>query len=84
MLKTLLFVVVFLACSSLPDRQWEGVPADRSCSDPYAAGHAVCIAEGKVYQCVRLGDRRMLCSRDTVEIKCTNIVNVETVCPGKP
>lgn len=60
---------------------WNGVPADRVCSNTTAHGWATCVAGGKVYVCVKDSAHVMQCSRDTVEIKCTNIVNVETVCP---
>lgn len=81
-------VVVLLAIScsvGCEPSRWEGIPNDRVCSATGAGSHAsvTCISGGKVYACVRDGDV-VHCSRDTVEIKCTNIVNVETVCPGKP
>ena len=84
MRHVLWFVILasFSACNVPPDR-WDGIPARRTCTNQSTLGAATCIAEGKVYICVKADDR-MLCSRDTVEIKCTNIVNVETVCPGKP
>lgn len=80
-LKALLVMALIGGC--LPEK-WEGIPDDRVCSS-FGGAHAAitCISGGKVYACVRDGDV-VHCSRDTVEIKCTNIVNVETVCPGKP
>jgi hypothetical protein len=79
-----LLVIAFVSGGCKPSR-WEGIPDDRVCSATGAGPHAAvtCISGGKVYACVRDGDV-VHCSRDTVEIKCTNIVNVETVCPGKP
>lgn len=78
--RVVIALVVLLGCQP---KVWEGIPESRTCSDASSTGAAVCVADGKVYHCVLKDDRRMLCSRDTVEIKCTNIVNVETVCPGK-
>jgi hypothetical protein len=81
-LKALLVIMLVAGCK--PSR-WEGISDDRVCSATGAGSHAsvTCISGGKVYACVRDGDV-VHCSRDTVETKCTNIVNVETVCPGKP
>lgn len=87
MTKYINIAMVFLVLGGCKPSRWEGVPDDRVCST--TGGHVVganaitCISGGKVYACVRDGDI-VHCSRDTVEIKCTNIVNVETVCPGKP
>lgn len=89
MKRTVIFLVIldtFLilcACVPKPPRPWDGVPSSRVCTSPTIVGAATCIADGKVYVCVESGDR-MLCSRDTVEVKCASVVNVETVCPGKP
>jgi hypothetical protein len=83
MSRVIVVLVVLLGCRKIPSNRWDGVPTERTCTTQTTVGAATCIAGGKVYQCVESGDR-MLCSRDTVEIKCTNIVNVETVCPGKP
>lgn len=74
--------LLLAACSCMPER-WEGIPDNRTCGLKNPHTETTCIANGKVYQCVRDGSR-MLCAQPTVEIKCTNIVNVETVCPGKP
>jgi hypothetical protein len=79
---TVLLVFVFAGSGCKPSR-WEGVPENRKCGVDNPNYETTCIADGKVYVCVRDGDV-VYCSRDTVEIKCTNIVNVETVCPGKP
>ncbi len=76
----MLSLVLGSACG--PPQRWEGVPENRTCGLRNPAYETTCIADGKVYKCVRDSDR-MLCARDTVEIKCSNIVNVETVCPGK-
>lgn len=62
---------------------WSGVPDDRVCSNTTGSGWATCVAGGKVYVCVKDSEGVMRCTRDTVEIKCTNIVNVETVCPSR-
>ncbi len=84
-------LVVVSACKLKEPVQWDGIPADRICSSVGPSTQATCIAGGKVYQCIMAQGStefqrptRMLCSRDTVEVKCTNIVNVETVCPAKP
>lgn len=76
------FLVSFALVACKPS-VWNGVPADRVCSKTTGYGWATCLAGGKVYVCVKDDANVMQCSRDTVEIKCTNIVNVETVCPGK-
>lgn len=78
-LKALLVTVLVGSCG--PSR-WEGIPEDRMCSYAGQGNPVTCISGGKVYACVRDGDV-VHCSRDTVEVKCANIVNVETVCPGK-
>ena len=89
MKRTILLLVIldsfliFCACVRKHPEAWDGVPASRTCTERTTAGAATCIADGKVYVCVASGDR-MLCVRDTVEIKCTSIVNVETACPEKP
>lgn len=80
MKRVIVALFVILGCQP---ESWDGIPENHTCARTWH-GFATCIADGKVYQCVRKPDDRMLCSRDTVEIKCTNIVNVETVCPGKP
>lgn len=82
-MRYVIMLLVFLCACKLKLQDWDGVPDDRICSGITSDGHAMCISRNKVYQCVRTNDR-MLCSRDTVDIKCTNIVNVETVCQGKP
>lgn len=87
-MKLLIAILVLFSACKLRVTQWDGVPADRVCTSQGRTSET-CISGGKVFQCVQLPGLedqgpRMLCSRDTVEIKCTNIVNVETVCPGKP
>ena len=73
-------LLLLVSCIKSPDR-WDGIPANRTCGLKSPTSETTCIADDKVYKCIR-DDNRMLCSRDTVEIKCTNIVNVETVCPA--
>lgn len=73
------FLVLDGGCK--PSR-WEGIPDDRKCGMANPAHETTCISGGKVYVCVR-DDDIMYCSRNTAEVKCTNIVNVETVCPEK-
>ena len=78
----LMMIVILLLCGCSPEG-WDGIPATKTCTDVRGTDHATCVADGKLYQCVK-SNGRMLCTRDTVEIKCMNIVNVETVCPAKP
>ncbi len=80
--KVMTALLVLVAVVGCRPHQWEGIPGNRTCGSENAR-ETTCIADGKVYMCVRDGNR-MLCSRDTVEIKCANVVNVETVCPDKP
>lgn len=62
--------------------EWKGVPDDRVCSPSAHSGTSICISGGRVYYCVRRADE-MTCAQASAEIRCTNIVNVEAVCPGK-
>ncbi len=82
-MKFMIVVLIVVSACKVPSDRWDGVPSQRACSGETLTGSAMCIAEGKVYQCIR-SNGRMLCVQPTVEIKCTNIVNVETVCPVKP
>jgi hypothetical protein len=67
---------------------WNGIPESRVCANGDYGNRATCIADGKVYICIRAADAvsesSMLCVRLTAEIECTKITNVETVCPSNP
>lgn len=78
-----LVIWLLVGCKQVADTsEWNGLPAKHVCSSPYHTDEpAVCIADGRVYQCVPDGHGSMTCSQFVAEIKCTNIVNVETVCP---
>jgi len=87
-MKLMMIVLLLGACvekKSTPTK-WDGIPEKRVCSYVHSYQHSLitCIADGKVYVCIQDEDYHVLCTRDTVEIKCTNIINVETVCPAKP
>lgn len=85
MINTVIVFLTLMLVGGCEPSRWEGISDDRVCSATGAGAHTsvMCISGGKVYVCVRDGDV-VHCSRDTVELKCTSIVNVETVCPGKP
>lgn len=80
--RVVMFSFVLAAVFGCAPEQWVGIPDNRTCGSDNPDRETTCIVDTRVYKCVRDGSK-MLCSRDTVEIKCTNIVNVETVCPGK-
>lgn len=81
-----LLISLLCGCKSLQETKWDGIPEHRICAavQTYDRRLLTCIADNKVYVCIWDEDYHVTCTRDTVAIQCTNIVNVETVCPGKP